>query len=152
MLTGLVFRFEILLIIQAVLLTLSCTNFVIQDYFGRRPLLLIGGAVQSVTMLAVGIITTVYPQPVGSYGKLCLFFVFMWNVAFASTWGNIPWTVSAELPSDEVRDKTLALSAFSAYATGLVVAEVSPYLQNPGYANLGGKIASVSRFPLADKG
>jgi SP family sugar:H+ symporter-like MFS transporter len=145
-LTGLVFRFEILLIIQAVLLTLSCTNFVIQDYFGRRPLLLIGGAVQSVTMLAVGIITTVYPQPVGSYGKLCLFFVFMWNVAFASTWG------SAELPSDEVRDKTLALSAFSAYATGLVVAEVSPYLQNPGYANLGGKIASVSRFPLADKG
>ncbi|GFZ46820.1 hypothetical protein JCM24511_04040 [Saitozyma sp. JCM 24511] len=135
--------FEILLIIQAVLLTLSCTNFVIQDYFGRRPLLLIGGAVQSVTMLAVGIITTVYPQPVGSYGKLCLFFVFMWNVAFASTWGNIPWTVSAELPSDEVRDKTLALSAFSAYATGLVVAEVSPYLQNPGYANLGGKIAYV---------
>lgn len=125
---------------MAILLVMSSTNFVIQDYFGRRPLLLVGGCVQTLCMIGLGAVTAKYPQPVGAYGKLALFFVFIWNVFFASCWGATPWTISAETPADDLRDKTLAFSSFSAYTTGLVVAQVSPYLQNAEYANLGGKI------------
>jgi hypothetical protein len=38
--------------------------------------------------------------------------------AFAMTWGAVPWILSAELSSPHLREKSLALGAFSAYGVG----------------------------------
>jgi len=44
--------------------------------------------------------------------------VVLWLVAFTQSWTGIPWTVSAEVPADDLRDKTLALGAASGYWIG----------------------------------
>jgi hypothetical protein len=69
--------------------------------------------------------------------------VFIWLAAFSQSWTNIPWTVSAELPSEALRDKTLAIGAFGGYAVGTIVGLVNPYMQNAEYGNLGGKVGFV---------
>lgn len=68
--------------------------------------------------------------------------VVLWLVAFTQSWTNIPWTVSAEIPADNLRDKTLAIGAFSGYISGMIVGLVSPYLQGAP-ANMGGKIGFI---------
>lgn len=65
--------------------------------------------------------------------------VVLWLFAFTQSWTNIPWTISAEVPADHLRDKTLAIGAFSGYISGMVVGLVTPYLQGAP-ANMGGKI------------
>lgn len=69
--------------------------------------------------------------------------VFLWVIAFSQSWTDIPWTISAEVPSDLLRDKTLATGAFSGYVVGMLVGLINPYMQNPEYGNLGGKVGFV---------
>ena len=68
--------------------------------------------------------------------------VVLWLVAFTQSWTGIPWTVSAEIPADDLRDKTLAVGAASGYWAGMVVGLVSPYLQLKP-VNMGGKIGFI---------
>jgi SP family sugar:H+ symporter-like MFS transporter len=49
-------------------------------------------------------------------------------------------TVAAEISSNPLREKTLAVGSWSGFGVGLAVGFVSPYIQNPEYAGLGGKI------------
>lgn len=61
----------------------------------------------------------------------------------AAFWSAIPWTISSEIASPVQRENTLAASVWSSFAVGLLISYVSPYLQNPGYGNLGGRIGWI---------
>jgi hypothetical protein len=52
-------------------------------------------------------------------------------------------TVAAEVSSNPLREKTLAVGSWSGFGVGLAVGFVSPYIQNPEYAGLGGKIGFI---------
>jgi hypothetical protein len=135
--------YKILVIIGAILIVLTAAGFFVQDFFGRRTLLISGGAVMAGSLLAVGGITTANPTPTGALANVTVFLIFLWLVAFTQSWTNIPWTVSAELPSEATREKTLAIGAFGGYVTGMLVGLLNPYMQNPEYGNLGGKVGFV---------
>lgn len=124
------------------------------------------------SLIAVGAITTANPTPTGALANVLVFLsecsrlcvispalpvltnltyttmsVFLWLIAFTQSWTNIPWTVSAELPSEATREKTLAIGAFGGYVTGMLVGLLNPYMQNAEYGNLGGKVGFVCKYP-----
>ncbi|GFZ44306.1 hypothetical protein JCM24511_02028 [Saitozyma sp. JCM 24511] len=117
--------FLILLILYVVLLLCSCFGFVLPDYHLN---------------VCHAAIATVHPAPVGAPGTVLVLFVFKWIAVFAVSWGSLPWTISAELSSPSLREKTVAVGSWMGFAVGLIVTFITPYLLNPVYANLGAKI------------
>ncbi|ORY61060.1 general substrate transporter [Leucosporidium creatinivorum] len=133
----------ILVVVYVIIVFLTIGGFFVQDFFGRRFLLVGGGAVMAGALIAVAGITTVTPSPTGARANACVALIFLWLAAFSQSWTSIPWTVSAELPSEALRDKTLAIGAFGGYAVGTIIGLVNPYMQNAEYGNLGGKVGFV---------
>lgn len=136
--------YTILLIVYAFLTVCTAGGFWSQDFLGRRTLLIGGGFVMGASMFALAGVVSSTPDGVvsGAKSNACVAFIVLWLFAFTQSWTNIPWTVSAEVPADHLRDKTLALGAFSGYISGMVVGLVSPYLQGAP-ANMGGKIGFI---------
>lgn len=62
---------------------------------------------------------------------------------FCVTWGPGIWIVAAETGSNVLREKSLALGAWSGFSIGLITNLVTPYMQNAEYGNLGGRIGFV---------
>ncbi|ORY89803.1 general substrate transporter [Leucosporidium creatinivorum] len=119
----------------------SCAGFVLPDKFGRRKLLLTGAAFLLSCQLIVAAIATVQETPAGSLANLLIASCFIWVAAFGASWGTLPWIVSAEISSQMLREKSLALGAWSGYGVGLISNFVTPYIQNAEYGNLGAKIS-----------
>lgn len=134
--------YTVVLILYVVLLGSSLGAFYFPDKAGRRVLLLVGSFSGAVWMAIIGAITTVFPSqvPSGTYANLLVAALFLWVAIFANTWSIIPWTVAAEIPSNPLREKTLALASWSGFGVGLAVGFIVPYIQDPGYGDLGGKI------------
>ncbi|KAK4687587.1 hypothetical protein P7C73_g2530, partial [Tremellales sp. Uapishka_1] len=132
----------ILVIVGALLTVLTSVGFFTQDFIGRRALLMIGGAIQAICLISVGGLTfhsTLSSAKVNASVGL----IFIWLIAFTQSWTNIPWTVSAELPASRLRDKTLTIGAWGGYGVGLMIGFVNPFLQDVGYADLGGGVGFI---------
>jgi hypothetical protein len=50
------------------------------------------------------------------------------------------WVASVEVSTQQLREKSITLATASSFACGLVVSFVNPYIQNPGYGDLGGYV------------
>ncbi len=108
------------------------------DRLGRRPLLLGGAIAMGISMFTVGGISAASgDNPNGSGQKAIIAAFVIWMLAFGISWGPVCWTVTAETPSAALREKSIALGAWSGYAVGLIVNLVQPILANPEYADLG---------------
>lgn len=132
--------YTVVMILYVVLLGSSLGAFYFPDKLGRRTLLLIGSTSGAVWMAIIGAITTVFAAPKGAYANLLVASLFLWVAIFANTWSIIPWTVAAEIPSNPLREKTLALASWSGFGVGLAVGFIVPYIQDAQYGDLGGKI------------
>ncbi|KAK1146889.1 hypothetical protein N8T08_002215 [Aspergillus melleus] len=55
------------------------------------------------------------------------------------TWGPLAWVLTAEVPPNQVREKTVAISGMGAYIVGLIIMFVNPYTQ----AEIGGRVAFI---------
>lgn len=132
-------------VIGLLLILQSCGlvfNFLVSmlgpDRFGRRPLLLIGSAVMFVCMYVVaGIAAGTGGNPSVPEQRTIVAAFFIWVLIFSVSWGPLTWTVTAETPSAALREKSIALGAWSGYAVGLIVNFIQPYMANPEYGNLG---------------
>lgn len=113
------------------------------DKFGRRPILIIGAFGMGTSMFILALISTITDAPTGHLGRLVVFSAFLYCTVLAAFWSAIPWTISSEIASPVQRENTLAASVWSSFAVGLLISYVSPYLQNPGYGNLGGRIGWI---------
>lgn len=140
---GIANPYTIVLVLYVVLLVSSLGAFYFPDKLGRRFLLLFGATALAICMAIIGAITTKYAQPTGSMANLLVAALFIWVAIFSNTWSIIPWTVAAEIPSNPLREKTLALASWSGFGVGLAVGFVTPYIQNAAYGNLGGKIGFI---------
>ncbi|ORY27083.1 general substrate transporter [Naematelia encephala] len=133
--------YTIVMVLYVVLFVSSLGAFYFPDKIGRRALLLIGSASCATWMAVIGAITTKYAAPTGGMAHFLVVSLFLWVAIFANTWSIIPWTVAAEIPSNPLREKTLALASWSGFGVGLAVGFIVPYIQNAEYGDLGGKIA-----------
>ncbi|KAA8570189.1 hypothetical protein MFRU_005g03100 [Monilinia fructicola] len=109
------------------------------ERFGRRPLLIYGGAFMAVCEFIIAIVGTVLSTD--KTAQVVLFvFVCLHIVGFASTWGPTGWAVSGEMFPLAIRGRGIALSTASNWFWNFIIAFVTPYLVGEDNANLKAKV------------
>lgn len=103
------------------LFTLVATATV--DGVGRRKLLLIGIAVQTMALIAVG---AMFQAKVGGLPLLGSLLVFI--AAFAMSLGPIPWIVCSEIFDDAARGRAMSVSTFVIWTGATAVAQLFPIM------------------------
>ena len=95
------------------------------DQLGRRPLLLIGTAVQTLALALVGWIFRSQ-----QHGLALLSCVVLFIAAFAMAMGPIGWLFCSEIFPNKVRGRAMSLAAFTVWVCCYVVAQTFPMLND----------------------
>ena len=95
------------------------------DRAGRRPLLLIGLAVQTLALAAVGLLFRA-----GAGGVPLLVAVLAFIGAFAMSVGPIGWIVCSEIFPTRVRGRAMSLATFTIWTSCYLVAQTFPMLND----------------------
>jgi SP family arabinose:H+ symporter-like MFS transporter len=95
----------------------------IVDKAGRKPLLLLGNAIQVVALVTVGFIYSHNP-----HSPALLWFVILYTAAFAMAMGPLPWIVCSEIFPAKLRGRAMSVSTFCIWTGCLIVAQTFPYL------------------------
>lgn len=95
------------------------------DKAGRRPLLLIGTAVQTVALILVGGMFHA-----GHNGLGLLLCVMLFIAAFAMALGPIGWLLSSEIFPNRVRGRAMSVAAFTVWVGCYIVAQTFPMLND----------------------
>ncbi|CAG8931628.1 unnamed protein product [Penicillium salamii] len=113
----------------------------LNDRVGRRPLLLIGAAVQAtalLTMGGLGVRTPSYAEKSAVAAMLSLF-----TVGFNIGWAPLTYVVTTEVPTLRLRDNSQRIASVTNVLTFFAVSFSLPYLMDAGYANLQSKIGFI---------
>ena len=119
---------------------LAGTVYLVQriDSAGRRSLLIRGAAIMSLGWLGVAVITIIFPPPLqptsgndGSaysslLGLLVVALVCAVQVGFGVGWGAVPWVLPAEIFPMRIKEKAMATSVFSQYASNFLLLQLFP--------------------------
>ena len=103
--------------------TLVALAFV--DRLGRRPLLLIGTAIQTVALGLVG-----WMFHTQQHGPLLLVCVVLFIAAFAMAMGPITWLFCAEIFPNGLRGRAMSVAAFTVWVACYLVAQTFPMLND----------------------
>jgi SP family arabinose:H+ symporter-like MFS transporter len=95
------------------------------DRAGRRPLLAIGAAVQTIALAAVGIMFAR-----GQSGAAVLICILGFVAAFAMAMGPIPWILISEIFPGRIRGRASSVGVFAIWVACFVVAQTFPSLLN----------------------
>jgi SP family arabinose:H+ symporter-like MFS transporter len=95
------------------------------DRAGRRPLLLIGTAVQVVALAAVG-----WMFHVGEKGMGLLLCVILFIAAFAMAMGPVGWLFCSEIFPNKVRGRAMSIAALTVWVSCFIVAWTFPMLND----------------------
>jgi len=90
---------------------------------GRKPLLLIGNAVQVVALLTVGLMFARNPHSPALLG-----FVLLYITAFTMAMGPLPWLVCSENYPAKLPGRAMPISVFLVWVASLMVAQTFPML------------------------
>ncbi|KAK8018673.1 hypothetical protein PG991_007863 [Apiospora marii] len=134
--------FEVLIMLYFVNCVASSMAFYFVDKIGRRPLMVGGACVMASCMFILAGLTGFQQESLAAQ-KGALACLFIWQFVQAITWASCVWIVCAEVPTLAVREKTVTTATFSGFSVGVLVTFVSPYMQDPGYGGLQGKIGFV---------
>jgi MFS transporter, SP family, arabinose:H+ symporter len=93
------------------------------DKAGRKPLLLIGNAIQVVALVMVGFIYALNP-----HSSALLGFVILYIAAFAMAMGPLPWIVCSEIFPAKLRGRAMSVATFCIWSGCLLVAQTFPSL------------------------
>jgi SP family arabinose:H+ symporter-like MFS transporter len=95
------------------------------DRLGRRPLLLVGTAVQTIALGCVGWMFHIHGR-----GIPLLFCVVLFTSAFAMALGPISWLFSSEIFPNKVRGRAMSIAAFTVWTSCYIVAQTFPMLND----------------------
>src|SRR5579859_974759 len=95
------------------------------DKLGRRPLLLIGTAVQAV---ALGLVGWMFRTQQNGVGLLVCVVLFI--AAFAMAMGPIGWLFCSEIFPNKVRGRAMSVAAFTVWVCCYIVAQTFPMLND----------------------
>lgn len=95
------------------------------DRAGRRPLLLIGLAIQ---VLALGTVGAMFRG--GASGMPLLVAILAFIAAFAMALGPIPWILCSEIFPTKVRGRAMSVATFTIWSSCYVVAQTFPVLND----------------------
>ncbi|MCL9780005.1 sugar porter family MFS transporter [Vibrio sp. S4M6] len=95
------------------------------DKFGRKPLMIVGAAVMSISMFAIG--TAAYLDAVGGY---LVVFVLGYIAAFALSLGPVTWVLLSEIFPNKVRSKALSIAVFAQWVANYLVSQTFPMMNS----------------------
>jgi SP family arabinose:H+ symporter-like MFS transporter len=95
------------------------------DRAGRRPLLLIGTAVQVLALAAVG-----WMFHAQIHGPALLICVVLFIAAFAMALGPVGWLFCSEIFPNKVRGRAMSLAALTVWVSCYIVAQTFPMLND----------------------
>ncbi|GAA5834241.1 hypothetical protein JCM9279_004254 [Rhodotorula babjevae] len=136
--------FKIVMALYCLYLAAILCSFYLPDRFGRRPMLMLGALVCATALTITCAINVGYGDAITSGAqKAGLAMVFIWYFTFGLVWSPLVWITCSEVCSARAREPTLSAATFSAFGTSLIITLVSPYIQDPGYGDLGASIGFI---------
>jgi MFS family permease len=125
-------------LLQAILLISVTLTFWMSDHIGRRPLLLFGSATMWITFFIVAGVSGHDTTHISDQRKqAAVGMLFIWAIAYASTYQPVGYLAPAEMPTTKLRSKTSGIAYFFQQCGGLIVTFVAPYMQDKRYGNMG---------------
>jgi SP family arabinose:H+ symporter-like MFS transporter len=98
---------------------------VLVDRAGRRPLLIVGLAIQVLALAATGMMFHL-----GGGGPLLLAAILVFIAAFAMALGPIPWIICSEIFPTRIRGRAMSIATFTIWSTCYAVAQTFPMLND----------------------
>ncbi|KAI8664609.1 MFS domain-containing protein [Fusarium keratoplasticum] len=139
---GTVNPFVLSVVNSIVALVVSIMTLFLVDMIGRRPLLLGGSSIQASALLIMGGLGMISNPSVTVKGGI-IATMMIFGAGYCASWGQLSHTITAELPSAEVRDLTYATGSLLAISTQAAMTFGLPYLLNPPYAALGPRVGFI---------
>lgn len=107
------------------------------DRFGRRPLLLLGSLLMTISHVLIAILVGKYSHDWTAHrsaGWTSVAFLLFYMLSFGASWGPVPWALPAEIFPSSLRAKGVALSTCSNWLNNFIVGLITPPLvQNTGF-------------------
>jgi SP family xylose:H+ symportor-like MFS transporter len=116
------------IVVGAVNLSFTVLAILTVDRFGRRPLMIIGALVMSVSMIVLGM--TFYSHSVGIGSLACM---LLYTAGFAMSWGPVCWVLLAEIFPNSVRSVVMSIAVAAQWITNFLVSWTFPMLDKNGY-------------------
>jgi len=118
------------------------SGHILPDKFGRRTIMMSTAAVCGVTMYLVAILVTVFDPVTDGSQKASMALIILWQAGFGVQ-SPLIWITTAESAPTRNRERVQAVAVFLGFGVSLLVTSVAPFIQNPGYGNLGSKIGFI---------
>ncbi|OAA57395.1 General substrate transporter [Niveomyces insectorum RCEF 264] len=117
--------------------------FYLSDRIGRRPMLMGGSFFMAALMWIVSGLASWTPGGVqGSSAQGCVAALLIYAAFAAACWGSVMWTVTAEVATSQLRERTISLATICGFIVSLLITYVNPFVQEePG--NLGSRVGMV---------
>ncbi|KAL4738267.1 general substrate transporter [Aspergillus similis] len=132
--------YKISILNSLVMAVASACAFYIPDRFGRRWILILSALLLGASMFTMSGVSNAGLAGNQAAANAALAFTFIWQFAMSIGWSSCVWIVTAEVGTLQLREKTITIATFSGFCVSILVTFVSPYIQNAGYGNLGGRI------------
>ncbi|KAL3460121.1 general substrate transporter [Aspergillus heterothallicus] len=118
-------------------------GFVLLDRVGRRPLMLACSVGNWVTIwLSSGFSSWVDTESHTAVVRFCLACVLLWMVFNSLGWGSCVWIVTSEVPTLQLRERTISIATSCSFLAVLLISYINPFVQyEPG--NLGARVGFV---------
>jgi SP family xylose:H+ symportor-like MFS transporter len=100
------------------------------DKLGRKPLLIIGSVVMTVTMTALGCMFNAH-----ALGVWALIAVLVYIAGFAMSWGPVVWVLLAEIFPNSIKSKAMAIGIGVEWLSNLLVAWSFDVMDGSSYLN-----------------
>jgi SP family xylose:H+ symportor-like MFS transporter len=94
------------------------------DRFGRKPLMIIGGAGMALSMFALG-----FSFYFGKLVILALIFMLTYTAAFAMSWGPVTWVLLSEIFPNSVRS-AMSIAVAAQWLANLIVSWTFPMMND----------------------
>ncbi|KAF9885468.1 hypothetical protein FE257_012904 [Aspergillus nanangensis] len=113
------------------------TSIWTMDSLGRRPLLLSGALVMTVSHVIIAVLVGMFSDNWPAHrpqGWASVAFLLVYMIAFGATWGPVGWAMPSELFPSSLRAKGVAISTCSNWLNNFIIGLVTPPLvENTGY-------------------
>ncbi|CAI6338072.1 unnamed protein product [Periconia digitata] len=140
--TGVTDVFPVIMGLYALYYVAVLSGHVLPDTVGRRPILMWTSAFCGCCLLVVSALVVGFKTPSDATSKSSIALIFLWYISFGIQ-SPLIWITTAESAPTRNREKVQAIACFFGFGVSLLITSVSPYIQNVGYGNLGGRIGFI---------